>query len=47
MEDAALMDALWPKPMSEINDMDETLLKHLILYRAVKDVAQNGGTLNL
>jgi hypothetical protein len=45
MEDAALMEALWPKPLEEINDMPEALLRRLLLFRRVKDVAMYGGKL--
>ncbi len=45
MEDAALMESLWPKTMEEINDMDEMLLRRLLLFRHVKDVAIYGGQL--
>jgi len=47
MEDAALLDALWPYTLAQINDMPEKLLQRLLLYRAVKNVATYGGDLKL
>lgn len=47
MEDAALLDALWPRTMAEIDDMPEKLIQRLLLYRAVRNVATYGGDLKL
>ncbi len=47
MEDAALLEALWPKSLAEINDMPEQTLQSLLLFRAVKNVATYGGKLDL